>query len=84
MKDVLTKELEEYVDSQVKAGGYESPSDVVCEALENQYHQVMQKKLDDRLEQGHQQFLNGETVPGDDVFYESKKEMIRKKYMNKN
>jgi putative addiction module CopG family antidote len=84
MNVVLTRELEEFVDSQVKSGDYASPSDVVCEALENQIHQTMQKNLDDRLERSHQQVLNGETIPGDDAFYEEKKDMIRRKYMNKN
>ncbi len=78
----LTKELEEYVATQLKTGLYGSASEVIREALRT--HILKQKRIDfdDRLARSEKQMDNGEYIVADEAYWERKKWMIRDKYMN--
>ena len=82
MNVTLTRDMEEYVTSQVKSGKFSSPSEVVGNALKSQIEQSMMETFEARLERGEEQIRRGEFVLADNDFYERKKEMIRQKYLN--
>ena len=73
----LTKELEEYVASQLKTGLYGSASEVIREALRT--HILKQKRayLEERLVASEKQIENGEYIVADDAFFDALKDKIR-------
>jgi antitoxin ParD1/3/4 len=78
----LTKELEEYVASQLKTGLYGSASEVIREALRTHIMKQKRAHLEGRLARSENQMDQGEYLEASDAYWESKKQMIRDKYMN--
>lgn len=78
----LTKELEDYVANQLKTGLYGSASEVIREALRTHIMKQKRADFDDRLARSEKQMENGEYIVADDAYWDSKKRMIRDKYMN--
>ena len=78
----LTKELEDYVASRLKTGLYGSASEVIREALRTQISKQRRAYLESRLAASQKQMEDGESIVADDAYWESKKQMIRDKYMN--
>ena len=77
----LTKELEDYVAAQVKTGHYGSASEVIREALRMKIKEERRVLLSERIEKSEGQIARGEVIVADEAFYESKKKMIRDRYM---
>jgi putative addiction module CopG family antidote len=77
----LTKELEDYVAAQLKTGHYGSASEVIREALRTQIKEQRRALLNERIEKSEGQIARGEVIVADEAFYESKKKMIRDRYM---
>ena len=77
----LTKELEDYVAAQVKTGHYGSASEVIREALRMKIKEERRALLSERIEKSEGQIARGEVIVADEAFYESKKKMIRDRYM---
>jgi antitoxin ParD1/3/4 len=77
----LTKELEDYVAAQLKTGRYGSASEVIREALRTKIKEERQALLNERIEKSERQIAGGEVIVADGAYYESKKKMIRDRYM---
>lgn len=77
----LTKDLEEYVTSQMETGHYASVSEVIREALRNQIRSSSNKLLDERIALGRQQVEEGQYTVADGSYFDKAREYVQNKYM---
>lgn len=78
----LTPELESFVAEQLQTGHYKSASEIVREALRNQIRKSMRDNLDFRIELARQQVAEGSVLEANADYFESKRKMVREKYMS--
>lgn len=78
----LTKDLEEYVSSQMQTGYYASASEVIREALRNQIKSSINRQLDKRIALGRQQVEEGKVTVADDTYFDKAREYVKGKYMS--
>lgn len=80
----LTPMLEQYVDTKVKSGRYNSASEVLREALRfliehDQIQELRRKELNTKIDEGLASAARGELTPADKVFEKLKTERRKKK-----
>ncbi|PSJ61591.1 type II toxin-antitoxin system ParD family antitoxin [Pseudaminobacter soli (ex Li et al. 2025)] len=73
----LTKELEEYVSSQVRSGHYSSASEVVREALRAHLRENMARDLQARVEQARAEVAADAVTEATPEFFERARDRIR-------
>jgi antitoxin ParD1/3/4 len=73
----LTKELEEYVSSQVRSGHYSSASEVVREALRAHLRENMERGLQARVERARAEVAAGAVIEATPEFFERARDRIR-------
>lgn len=78
----LTKDLEEYVSSQMQTGYYASASEVIREALRNQIKSSINRQLDERIALGRQQVEEGKVTVANDTYFDKAREYVKGKYMS--
>jgi antitoxin ParD1/3/4 len=78
----LTKDLEEYVSSQMQTGYYASASEVIREALRNQIKSSISRQLDERIALGRQQVEEGKVTIANDTYFDKAREYVKGKYMS--
>jgi antitoxin ParD1/3/4 len=78
----LTKDLEEYVSSQMQTGYYASASEVIREALRNQIKSSISRQLDKRIALGRQQVEEGKVTVANDTYFDKAREYVKGKYMS--
>lgn len=78
----LTKNLEEYVASQMQTGYYASASEVIREALRSQIKSSISRQLDECIALGRQQVEEGKVVVADDTYFDKAREYVKGKYMS--
>lgn len=78
----LTKNLEEYVASQMQTGLYASASEVIREALRNQIKSSISRQLDERIALGRQQVEEGKVTIANDTYFDKAREYVKGKYMS--
>ncbi len=78
----LTKDLEEYVSSQMQTGYYASASEVIREALRNQIKSYISRQLDECITLGRQQVEGGKVTIADDIYFDKAREYVKGKYMS--
>lgn len=78
----LTKNLEEYVSSQMQTGYYASASEVIREALRNQIKSSINRQLDKRIALGRQQVEEGKVTIANDTYFDKAREYVKGKYMS--
>lgn len=76
----LTKNLEEYVASQMQTGHYASASEVIREALRNQIKSSISRQLDERIALGRQQVEEGKVTVANDTYFDKAREYVKDKY----
>ncbi|RJG46370.1 type II toxin-antitoxin system ParD family antitoxin [Mesorhizobium sp. DCY119] len=74
----LTKELEEYVSSQVRSGHYSSASEVVREALRGHLREKAERDLQSRIAQARADVAAGAVTEATPEFFERARQRIRK------
>jgi antitoxin ParD1/3/4 len=78
----LTKDLEEYVSSQMQTGYYASASEVIREALRNQIKSSINRQLDKRIALGRQQVEEGKVTVANDTYFDKAREYVKGKYIS--
>ncbi len=73
----LTKELEEYVSSQVRSGHYSSASEVVREALRGHLREKAERDLQSRIAQARADVASGAVTEATPEFFERARQRIR-------
>jgi len=73
----LTKELEEYVSSQVRSGHYSSASEVVREALRAHLREKAERDLQGRIAQARADVAAGAITEATPEFFERSRQRIR-------
>jgi putative addiction module CopG family antidote len=81
MNIALSKDLEEYVASQIETGHYASASEVIVEALRSQIKLSASRKFDERIALGRQQRVEGKVIPIDDAYFDKAREYVKSKYL---
>ena len=81
MKISLTKDLEDYVKSQMNTGHYASASEVVREALRNQIKLSLSNELDERIALGRREVAEKKVIPADNNFFDTAREYVKNKYV---
>lgn len=77
----LKKQHADWIAAQVSAGRYASELEAIEDALATKIEEDEIRGLRARLKESIAQADRGETVLADDAFWESKRRMIRDRYM---
>lgn len=78
----IKKRHAEWIAAQVSAGRYTSETEAIDDAIATKIEEDEIKRLRERLKESIAQADRGETVLADDAFWESKRQMVRDRYMN--
>jgi antitoxin ParD1/3/4 len=84
----ITPELERKIAERVAAGGYESASDLVDEALRHffEFEEARQQEvasIAESIEEGWAQLERGEGIPGDEARCQNLDELRRRRAANR-
>jgi putative addiction module CopG family antidote len=77
----LKKRYQDWIAEQVSAGRYSSEIEAIEEALREQMEREEADRLWERIQESERQIERGQYVVADDAFFESKRQMIRDRYM---
>jgi putative addiction module CopG family antidote len=83
----LKKHQAEWIAEQVSSGRYENELDAIEDAIAARMRedeaewQATRERLHERIRQGEDDIRNGRTILADDAYFESKRQMIRNRYM---
>ena len=77
----LKKYQAEWIAEQVRTGRYASEIEAIEDALRDKIAKDEAEYFRERLRRAEEDVREGRTVVADDAFFESKRQMIRDKYM---
>ncbi|MDN5927993.1 MAG: hypothetical protein L0I29_13045 [Hyphomicrobiales bacterium] len=77
----LKKRYQDWIAGQVSAGRYASEIDAIEEAIAEKMENDEADRLWERIQESERQIERGEYVVADEAFFESKRQMIRDRYM---
>jgi putative addiction module CopG family antidote len=83
----LKKHQAEWIAEQVRSGRYETELEAIEDAIaarmreDDAEWQATRERLQERIRQGEDDIRNGRTILADDAYFESKRQMIRNRYM---
>ena len=77
----LKKHQAEWIAEQVRTGRYASEIEAIEDALRDKIAKDEAEYFRERLRRAEEDVREGRTVVADDAFFESKRQMIRDKYM---
>lgn len=77
----LKKRYQDWIAGQVSAGRYASETEAIEEAIAEKMENDEADRLWERIQESERQIERGEYVVADEAFFESKRQMIRDRYM---
>lgn len=83
----LKKHQAEWIAEQVSSGRYETELEAIEDAIaarmreDDAEWQATRERLQERIRQAEDDIRNGRTILADDAYFESKRQMIRNRYM---
>lgn len=77
MNIALKKDLQEWIDEEVRSGRYRSEAEVIEDALRDKMEKAEADRLWERIQESEQQIDRGEYVVADDAFFESLRARVR-------
>ena len=77
----LKKRYQDWIAGQVSAGRYASEIEAIEEAIAEKMENDEAERLWERIQESEAQIERGEYVVADEAFFESKRQLIRDRYM---
>jgi Arc/MetJ-type ribon-helix-helix transcriptional regulator len=77
----LKKRYQDWIAGQVSAGRYASEIEAIEEAIAEKMENDEADRLWERIQESEAQIERGEYVVADEAFFESKRQLIRDRYM---
>ena len=77
----LKKRYQDWIAGQVSAGRYASEIEAIEEAIAEKMENDEASRLWERIQESERQIDRGEYVVADEAYFESKRQMIRDRYI---